>query len=164
MEIKIKIKTSSKGKLLDRFNVCLFPCCRAHLLASMLFPLNESMLALMELVELLRRLSRCAEGSMGLRPVALAKRLRMSVRDMTPVSLPDMRAPIMAAAGTDGALWGEGGAPAPLLLEGAGGAGPPAVTKLPGPVRGVAGVLGEGDADSTIHMRCEPVATSLATV
>jgi len=33
-----------------------------------------------------------------------------------------------------------------------------------GPRRGVAGALGEGLADSTTHIRCERVATSLATV
>ncbi len=33
-----------------------------------------------------------------------------------------------------------------------------------GASRGVAGALGDGDADSTTHMRWELVATSLATV
>lgn len=39
-----------------------------------------------------------------------------------------------------------------------------AVVVPTGPRRGVAGALGLGDADSTTHMRCECVATSLATV
>lgn len=33
-----------------------------------------------------------------------------------------------------------------------------------GPRRGVAGALADGLADSTTHMRCDRVATSLATV
>ena len=69
------------------------------------------------------------------------------MREMTPLNLPDIRAPIMADAGTAGVVCGDGGAP-PL---GAVGGGPPG--KLPGPVKGVAGPLDEGDADSTTHIR-----------
>ena len=124
----------------------------------MLPPLPESMLARMELVELFRRLALWARGSVGFKPVDLAKELRISVSDTTPLNLPDMRAPIIAEAGTAGDSWGEAGAP---LLGAAGGAVP---GKLPGPVNGVAGPDGEGDADSTTHMRWDLVATSFATV
>ena len=118
------------------------------------------MLARMELLELMRRFARWALGSVGFRPVDFANRLRISVREMTPLRRPDIRAPIMADAGTAGAFCGEGGAT--LALAGAVGGGPPG--KLPGPVKGVAGPVGEGDADSTTHMRWDLVATSLATV
>ena len=37
-------------------------------------------------------------------------------------------------------------------------------TAVEGPSSGVAGAEGEGEADSTTHMRCDLVATSLATV
>jgi hypothetical protein len=107
------------------------------------------MLTRIELLELFRRLARWAPGSVGCKPVDLANALRMSVSEMTPLSLPDIRAPTMAAAG----IAGDGGPP---------GGGAP--VKLWGPASGVAGALGEGDADSTTHMRCDRVATSLATV
>lgn len=119
--------------------------------------LAESMLARIELLELLRRRARWCPGSLGCRPVDLAKVLSISVREMTPLNLPDIRAPIKLDAGTTGAICGDGGAPL-----GATGAGPPG--KLPGPVKGVAGAVGDGDAESTTHIRCDLVATSLATV
>lgn len=64
-----------------------------------------------------------------------------------------MRAPIIADAGTEADSWGEGGATE----------GKPCV-KLDGPVRGVSGAVGDGDDDSTTHIRCDLVATSFATV
>lgn len=63
--------------------------------------LAESTLGRTELLELRRRLARCSPGSDGFRPVDLANMLRISVNEMTPVSLPDNRAPAMAEAGTD---------------------------------------------------------------
>lgn len=104
------------------------------------------MLARIELLELLRRLARWAPGSKGCSPVDLANVLRISVREITPLSLPDIRAPIMAEAGTAEPGCGDGGA-----ALGAAAGGPPG--KPPGPVNGVAGAVGEGDADSTTHMR-----------
>ena len=58
-----------------------------------------SMLGRTELLELLRRLARCSPGSCGCRPVNLANTLRMSVSEMTPLSLPEMLAPASADAG-----------------------------------------------------------------
>lgn len=111
------------------------------------------MLARTELLELFLRLARCTPGSDGFNPVDLANALRISVKETTPLSFPDIRAPTMADAGTEAAIWGEGGATG----------GVPCV-KLDGPVNGVSGAVGDGDADSTTHMRCDLVATSLATV
>lgn len=111
------------------------------------------MLARTELLELFRRRARCAPGSDGFSPVDLANAFSTSVNETTPLSLPDKPAPIIADAGTAAAGCGEGGV---------GGGGP--CVKLDGPIKGVAGADGEGDADSTTHMRCDLVATSLATV
>ncbi len=83
----------------------------------------------------------------------------MSVREMTPVRRPEMRAPGRAAAETTGkevARFGDAGVDATgddkigldIDMEGVG--------------KGVAD--GDGDAASTTHIRCERVATSLATV
>lgn len=80
--------------------------------------------------------------------------LRTSVSDMTPVNRPEMRAPAMADAGTADAKTGDGGA------ANGGGIG----VKPCGGMRGVAGADGDGDADSTTHIRCDLVATSFATV
>lgn len=55
----------------------------------------------MELLELRRRLDLCSPGSEGLSPLDRANKLRMSVSDITPVSLPDRCAPGSAAAGTE---------------------------------------------------------------
>lgn len=114
------------------------------------------MLGRIELLELFLRLARWTRGSDGFNPVDLANVFRTSVKETTPLSLPDKRAPIIADAGTEAAIWGEGGA-----------AGTPCV-KLDGPVngvvRGVSGAVGDGDADSTTHIRCDLVATSFATV
>jgi hypothetical protein len=71
--------------------------------------------------------------------------LRISVRETTPVSLPDMRAPIMAEAGTADEGCGEDGTPGMEPADDGPG-------KLPGPAKGVGGVVDEGDADSTIHI------------
>lgn len=115
------------------------------------------MLGRIELLELLRRRARCSPGSVGCSPVDRANMLRMSVREITPLSLPEMRAPGIADAGTAEAVAGEGGA----ALAGIGGG--PLIDPWGG-IKGVAGAEGEGDADSTTHIRCDRVATSLATV
>ena len=102
------------------------------------------MLGLMELLELRLRLARCASGSAGWSPVYFANMFRMSVREMTPVSLPDIRAPAMAEAGTAALGTGEAGGPPPDALE-----------TLPpvGAASGVAGWAGDLDSSSTTHMR-----------
>lgn len=111
--------------------------------------LVKSKLGRMELLELRRRLARCSLGSPGFKPVVLAKMLRTSVNDTTPVSFPERPAPASAEAGTAAAGAGDGGAP---------------VEEACAESNGVAGADGEGDADSTTHMRCDLVATSFATV
>lgn len=118
----------------------------------------ESMLGLIELLELRLLLSRWSLGLRGLRPDCRAKRLRMSVSDTTPVSLPEIRAPGRAAAETGKALLIDG----EVGFEPAGGAR--AAWLIEGVARGVAGFDGDGDADSTTHIRCDLVATSLAIV
>lgn len=128
-----------------------------HLRKSMLAR-EPSMLGRTELLELLRRLARCSPGSEGFMPDDLAKRLRISVRETTPVRRPERLAPGRAEAGT--LCWtccgrGEGGVePEPGIRT-----DPPV-----GARSGVAGAEGEGEADSTTHMRWAWVATSFATV
>lgn len=68
-------------------------------------------------------------------------------------------------AGTAAVGTGDGGAGADTGADtGAAEGGGPAVVKDWGPIKGVAGAEGDGDADSTTHIRCDRVATSLATV
>jgi len=97
-------------------------------------------------------------GLNGLRPDWRAKRFRISVRDTTPVNRPEIRAPGRAEAET-------GNAP---LIEGDAGFDPGGGTRtawvIEGVANGVAGADGEGEADSTTHIRWLLVATSLATV
>lgn len=99
--------------------------------------------------------------------------LRTSVNETTPLNVPERRAPAIADAGTVGTgttegMIGDGGAtgtvPEALPVAGWEGCGGIAVVKPWGPIRGVAGAEGEGDADSTTHIRCERVATNFATV
>lgn len=66
------------------------------------------------------------------------------MRETTPVSFPERRAPAMAEAGTVGVDTGDGGAPPP--------ADDPEASDW-GPINGVAGAEGDGEADSTTHMR-----------
>ena len=87
----------------------------SHLLRSTLDPLGEkstlglSILGLSELLELLRLLARCSLGLKGCSPLCLAKRFRISVREMTPVRRPEIRAPGKAAAETAGnEVWMDG--------------------------------------------------------
>lgn len=85
----------------------------------------------------------------------------MSVREMTPERRPDMRAPGRAAAETADA------GKLPLMLGEIGlepGVGGLPAYVMEGAARGVAGCEGDGEADSTTHIRWERVATSRATV
>lgn len=103
---------------------------------------DESRLGRIEELEDFLRLARCSPGSDGRKPVDLANKLRMSVRDTTPLNLPDRCAPGIAEAGTAGGP----------------GMGDCGAEEDPGMItvgfkRGVAGVEGDGDADSTTHIR-----------
>ena len=70
---------------------------------------DESILGRTELLELRLRRARCSLGSEGFRPVDFANMLRMSVNEMTPVSLPERRAPAIADAGTAAVGTGDAG-------------------------------------------------------
>lgn len=150
--------------LLLRPEVCAMP--------EMLSLRELSMLVRM-LLELLRLLARRASsGSCGCSPLARANTFRMSVRLMTPLSLPDRLAPVIALAEMAGAT-------APELARCVGaveftGVGPDRETgsgvigdggtSTAGWIAGVEGPEEAGDGVSTTHMRCERVAASLATV
>lgn len=109
------------------------------------------MLGRTELLELLRLRARCSPGSDGRRPDDRANKLRMSVRETTPVRRPDIWAPGSADAGTLCCVvpWrgtGDGGVePVPGTIT---------VLLLVGDKSGVAGEDGDGEGDSTTHMRC----------
>lgn len=129
--------------------------------------LRELSMLLRMLLELLRLRARLASsGSWGCKPLTLAKRLRMSVRLITPLSLPDRLAPGIADAEIAGAT-----APAPAKWAGAteltdvgSGVMGDGGTRDAGWSAGVDGPEDEGDGLSTTHIRCERVATSFATV
>jgi len=125
------------------------------------------------LLELLLRRARLASsGSWGCRPLALANKFRISVRLMTPLSLPDRLAPVIAEAEMAGTT-----APVPARCVGAielTGVGPEndcgsgvmgeGGTREVGCSAGVEGPEDEGEGLSTTHMRWDRVATSFATV
>lgn len=121
---------------------------------------------LLKLALLLRR--RCllvSFGSCGLNPLARANRLRISVRLTTPVKRPDMVGTEAAVKVLLPGLLGVNGAAAacglvPLTFVNGFGGG----TRVAGVKAGVGGPEDDGEGSSTIHMRCERVATSLATV
>ena len=69
----------------------------------------ESMLGRTELLELRLRRARSSLGSEGFKPVDFANIFRTSVKEMTPVSLPDKRAPAIADAGTAAVGTGDAG-------------------------------------------------------
>lgn len=117
---------------------------------------EESILGRTELLELLLRLALCSLGSEGRKPVDLANMLRISVSEITPVKRPERCAPGSAEAGTEWVIGGGKG-------SGDCGAEPGPGTITVGASRGVAGADGDGEADSTTHMRWDCVATSLAT-
>jgi hypothetical protein len=131
-----------------------------------------SMLLRILLELLLRRARLASSGSWGCSPLAFANRFKTSVKLMTPLSLPDRLAPLMADAEMAGAT-----APVPARCVGdveLTGVGPMCVagrgvmgdggTRDAGCSAGVGGPEDEGDGLSTTHMRCERVATSFATV
>lgn len=134
--------------------------------------LELSMLVRM-LLELLRLLARRASsGSWGCNPLARAKTFKISVRLITPLSLPERLAPVIALAEIAGAT-----APVPARCVGAvvfTGAGPDSDTGSgvigeggtiwAGWSAGVEGPDEAGEGVSTTHIRCDRVATSLATV
>lgn len=128
-----------------------------------------------EELELRLLLARCSLGSNGLRPLDFANRFRISVNDTTPVNRPDSPAPGSAEAGTDvngpcvDGDWGvdvvmapgggtttvadpEAGLPV-LPGEATGGDNVERGGKLDACSKGVAGALGDGEADSTTHIR-----------
>ncbi|KAH6511551.1 hypothetical protein HBI81_243940 [Parastagonospora nodorum] len=113
------------------------------------------------LLELLLRCARLASsGSWGCSPLAFANSFRTSVKLMTPLSLPDRLAPLMADAEMADAT-------APVLARCVGDVeltdvGPMCVARR-GVMGDSAGVGGPEDGLSTTHMRCERVATSFAT-
>ncbi len=141
-----------------------------HLLKSTL-ALALSRLGRTEELELRRLLARCSDGSDGRSPLDLANKFRMSVMDTTPVRQPDRRAPgrPLGRTAVEKVWFGSGDGGAGALAAGGG-----MITVLGGGLlrpagwlacsSGVAGALGEGEADSTTHMRWDFVATSLATV
>lgn len=125
-------------------------------------PLRLSMLVLTELLLLSRRLLLVSSGSWGLRPLTRAKRFRTSVRLTTPLRWPLSVAPGsdevgMETLGTAGVYggpmeWFE------ICWRVFGG------TLTVGVMAGESGTEELGEGASTIHMRWERVATSLATV
>lgn len=128
----------------------------------MLEPRIESTLGRI-LLELLLLCSLCSFGLSGLRPDWRANRFKISVREITPVRRPEIRAPGNAAAETAGNEEERFGDP------GVDTAGDERIAldieeevDIEGVTRGVA--ERDGEAASTIHILCERVATSLATV
>ena len=149
-----------------------------HLRKSMLpLPLSlpVSSVGRTEQLELRLLLALCSLGSNGLRPLVFANKFRMSVNDTTPVKRPDSPAPGSAEAGTEvngpcaGGDWGvdvvmapgggtttaaDPGAGLPALPgEATGGDNVERGGKLEACSKGVAGALGDGEADSTTHIR-----------
>jgi hypothetical protein len=119
---------------------------------------TESMLGLKELLELRRLRSLWLLGLSGLSPDCRAKRFRMSVKETTPVKRPEIRLPGSAAAETAGkAPARDGDAGVELIGD------ERTACEIEGVESGVEDDEDDGDA-STTHIRCERVATSLATV
>jgi hypothetical protein len=83
----------------------------------------------------------------------------MSVKEMTPVKRPEIRAPGRAEAEMAGNVADSAGDAG--FDPGCGGT---TACVIDGVARGVAGVEGDGDAASTTHILCDLVARSLATV
>lgn len=126
---------------------------------------------LRRMLELLLRLRarRASSGSCGLSPLARANRLRMSVRLMTPLNLPERLAPGIADAEIAGAAApvrcdGDVEAMSAGPVDGRGVTGDGGTRIEAGCEAGVGGPEEAGEGVSTTHMRCERVATSLATV
>lgn len=126
----------------------------------MLDPLAESKLGLIDELELRLRRERLSLGLNGFSPDWRAKRFRISVKEMTPVSRPEIRAPGRADAETAGKAADNAGDTGPDPDCG----GDTTACVIDGVASGVAGVDGDGEAASTTHILWERVARSLATV
>jgi len=115
------------------------------------------MLGLRELLELRLLCDLWSFGLRGFRPDWRAKRFKISVKEMTPVSRPEILVPGRAAAEIVGKE---------LEREGDAGVEPAGEERTAWEVNGVAGAddLSDGLAASTTHIRWERVATSLATI
>lgn len=135
--------------------------------------LRELSMLVRMLLELLRLLARRASsGSCGCNPLARAKTFKISVRLITPLSLPDKLAPEIALAEIAGATAPEAARCVGVVVFT--GAGPDKDTgsgvigdggmRRVGWIAGVEGPEDAGDGVSTTHIRCDRVATSLATV
>ena len=128
---------------------------------SALLLLALSMLFLTLELLLLRRLLLASSGSIGCSPLALAKRFKISVSETTPESLPvipDVGTAAAVAVLVVAVRIGPCAPDSPGVAGGDKERGGGAMTA------GVEGPEEAGDGASTIHMRCERVATSLATV
>lgn len=97
------------------------------------------------ILEVLRLDCLYMSGSSGSRPVCLAKRLRISVRLMIPISLPEFRDPDMAVPDPMSWILGLAGGPVALLCACA--KGLPVVDGS-----GVEGIEDAGDESSTSHI------------
>lgn len=122
---------------------------------SILDPLAESILGLIELLELRRLRSLWSLGLKGFNPDWRPKRFKMSVRETTPVRRPEILAPGREAAET------AGNAPD---IDGEAGVEEIGECITAWVIDGVAPGDGEGDDDSTTHIRCDLVARSFAIV
>jgi len=131
-----------------------------HRRMSILVPLMESMLGRMELLELRRLRSRWSLGLKGFRPDWRPKRFRISVKETTPVSRPEILAPGIEAAETAGKAVSDGDAGVDETKPGEW----RFAELTEGVANGVPPGEGEGEDDSTIHIRCDLVASSLAIV
>ena len=105
--MKLVSKYCGKRRL---FLVCSEACKSDELKPPLLIPVHllisadvlpPSKLGRTELLELRLRLARCSDGSVGRRPLDLANRFRISVKDTTPDSLPEMFDPGRALLGTE---------------------------------------------------------------
>lgn len=121
----------------------------------MLEPLTESILGRIELLELRRLRSRWSLGLSGFNPDWRPKRFRISVRETTPVSRPEILAPGKAAAET------AGNSPA---SDGEAGVDELGECRVAWLMEGVVPGDGEGEDDSTTHIRWDLVASNLAIV
>jgi hypothetical protein len=112
------------------------------------------MLGLMELLELRRLRSRWSLGLSGFRPDCRPKRLRISVNEITPVKRPEILAPGIEAAETAGNAPSDGDAGVDEIGEWRAAVGEWRFAELTeGVANGVAPGDGEGEDDSTIHIR-----------
>ena len=116
----------------------------------MLDRLVESMLGLIEELELRLRRERLSLGLNGFRPDCRANRFKTSVKEITPVNRPEIRAPGRAEAETvEGNAEDKAGDTGPDPGSGDARVG----CEIDDVAKGVAGVDGDGEAASTTHIR-----------